>query len=216
MLGLIGQNDRMLQCRYHWGCLLPVPTRYLTLPTLVSAFSVLFVWYPFEFSGSMHWLLRVLPKCKLFHSSIRAMSGFLSTSARATNSAESKKEAKRLNPSILPRQSLLASQFFAWRSRTGAVLKERRSPHKSPSFKVKLKICLWTYGGRTLNNGARLYFVHGTVRLRRGKTLRCARKSSATKTITACTRSHGGALSFIAELIGNSHGRQQWICVLFG
>ena len=137
MLGLIGQNDRMLQCRYHWGCLLPVPTRYLTLPTLVSTFSVLFVWYPFEFSGSMHWLLRVLPKCK-FHSSIRAMSGFLSTSARARNEQRRKKQ----NASILPRQS------------------------------------------------------------------------SATKTITACTRgirSHGGALSFIAELIGNSHGRQQWI-----
>ena len=56
----------------------------------------------------------------------------------------------------------------------GPCYKERRSPHKSPSLKVKLKICLWTYGGRTLNNGARLYFVHGTVRLRRGKTLRCA------------------------------------------
>ena len=43
------------------------------------------------------------------------------------------------------------------------------------------------------------------------------RQSSATKTITGI-RSHGTerALSFIAELIGNGHGKQQWICVLFG
>ena len=41
------------------------------------------------------------------------------------------------------------------------------------------------------------------------------RQSSATKTVTAIW-SHEGALSFIAELIGNCHGRQQWICVLFG
>ena len=36
------------------------------------------------------------------------------------------------------------------------------------------------------------------------------------KTVTTAIWSHGGALSFIAELIGNGHGRQQWICVLFG
>ena len=39
--------------------------------------------------------------------------------------------------------------------RGGACDKERRSPHKSPSRKVKLEIYLWTYGGRTLENGAR-------------------------------------------------------------
>ena len=58
----------------------------------------------------------------------------------------------------------------------GPCYEERRSPHKSPSLKAKLEICLWTHGGRTLNNGARLHFVHGTARLRRGKTLRCAQQ----------------------------------------
>ena len=49
MVCLIGldQHYHMLQCRYHWGWLL-MPTHYLTLPTLVSAFSVLFVCYPLE------------------------------------------------------------------------------------------------------------------------------------------------------------------------
>ena len=41
--------------------------------------------------------------------------------------------------------------------------KERRSPHKSPSVKVKLEISSLAYGGRTLKNGARPYFVHGAA-----------------------------------------------------
>ena len=56
--------------------------------------------------------------------------------------------------------------------------KERRSPHKSPSVKVKLEISSWTYGGRTLKNGARLYFVHGAARLRQAKKLQSAQTLS--------------------------------------
>lgn len=151
MVCLIGldQHYHMLQCRYHWGWLL-MPTHYLTLPTLVSAFSVLFVCYPLE---ALKWRLThhiyinpmsALPR--IAHTVLRKKSGLLLSCGRAPrgrgrpNSANS---AESTRCSFLPRQS---------------------APRPSLPF---------------------------------GPTER-------------------GATSFIKEFVGNCHGRQQWLCVIFG
>ena len=60
--------------------------------------------------------------------------------------------------------------FFLRIEIRGLYDKERRSPHKSPSVRVKLEFCIWTYGGRTHKKGARPYLVHGSAQPKSKKT----------------------------------------------
>lgn len=153
LIGLDQHYYHMLQCRYHWGWLL-MPTHYLTLPTLVSAFSVLFVCYPLE---ALKWrlthhinpIMSALPR--IAHTVLRKKFEspgcfFPAAARRPRGRPNSANSAESINALFIPAQTA------------------SRQPRPSLPF---------------------------------GPTER-------------------GATSFIKELVGNCHGRQQWLCVIFG